>query len=117
MVGAAYSVVNFALGPFFLHPLQVLLDYPLAFGALGMAGLVKSSILRTSPSLPPSALLVAICVVLASVIRFGMHFASGMLYFAHLAPADTPVWQFALVYNASYLLPETFYLSWLSGYL
>ena len=50
---------------------------------------------------------VAICVVLAGFLRFGMHFASGMLYFAHLAPEGTPVWQFSLLYNASYVLPET----------
>ncbi len=106
MVGAAYSAVNFALGPFFLHPLQVLLDYPLAFGALGMAG-VATSISRTSTSLAPSSLMVTISVVLASVVRFGMHFVSGMLYFAHLAPEGTPVWQFSLLYNASYVLPET----------
>jgi thiamine transporter len=105
MVGAAYSAVNFALGPFFLHPLQLLLDYPLAFGALGIAGTRISSV-GTNTSVRAS-MAVAIRVVLASFLRFGMHFASGILYFAHLAPEGTPVWQFSLLYNASYLLPET----------
>lgn len=97
MTGIAYSAVNFALGPFFLHPLQVLLDYPLAFGALGIAGMPRS----------PTRSAVALAVVMASAARFGMHFASGMLYFGHLAPEGTSVWQFSILYNASYIVPET----------
>lgn len=33
-----YGVLQFILEPYFVHPLQVLLDYPLAFGALGISG-------------------------------------------------------------------------------
>lgn len=33
-----FGVLRFILQPFFVHPLQVLLDYPLAFGALGISG-------------------------------------------------------------------------------
>jgi thiamine transporter len=37
--GVAYGLLQFALGPYVVHPAQVLLDYPLAFGALGLTGL------------------------------------------------------------------------------
>jgi thiamine transporter len=115
LIGVAYSAVNFALGPFFLHPLQVMLDYPLAFGALGMAGLSRSVWPLTSSTdnvvsgriLSSSRLGLAGSIILASAVRFGMHFSSGMLYFAHLAPEGTSVWQFSVVYNASYIVPET----------
>ena len=107
MVGVAYSAVNFALGPFFLHPLQVLLDYPLAFGSLAVVGLARSSMPTGVQVAFATRLLMASAVLMAGAVRFGMHFASGMLYFAHLAPLGTPVWQFSLIYNASYVLPET----------
>jgi len=34
----AYGILQFITGPYVVHPLQVLLDYPLAFGALGLSG-------------------------------------------------------------------------------
>ena len=109
MIGVAYSAVNFALGPFFLHPLQVVLDYPLAFGALGIAGLSRSVWPLTSSGRMSSSSRLGLIgsIILASTVRFGMHFLSGMLYFAHLAPEGTSVWQFSVVYNASYIVPET----------
>jgi len=33
-----YGLVQLAVEPFVYHPVQVLLDYPIAFGALGLAG-------------------------------------------------------------------------------
>tara|TARA_Y100001960_G_C14443491_1_gene713717 strand:- start:49 stop:609 length:561 start_codon:yes stop_codon:yes gene_type:complete len=107
MVGVAYSAVNFALGPFFLHPLQVLLDYPLAFGSLAVAGLARSLMPTGAQIALATRLVMGSAVLMAGAVRFGIHFTSGMLYFAHLAPEGTPVWQFSLIYNASYVLPET----------
>ena len=31
----AYGILQFITGPYVVHPLQIILDYPLAFGALG----------------------------------------------------------------------------------
>lgn len=39
----AYGILQFITGPYVLHPLQVLLDYPLAFGALGLSGFFHNS--------------------------------------------------------------------------
>ena len=39
LAGALYGVLDFILNPFFFHPLQVVLDYPVAFALLGMAGI------------------------------------------------------------------------------
>ena len=33
-----FALLQFITGPYFIHPLQVLLDFPLAFGALGLSG-------------------------------------------------------------------------------
>ena len=38
IAAVAYGVLQFITGPYVVHPLQVLLDYPLAFGALGLSG-------------------------------------------------------------------------------
>ena len=38
LTAVAYGVLQFILGPYIYTPIQVVVDYPLAFGALGLAG-------------------------------------------------------------------------------
>ena len=83
-------------GAFLVQPVQVLLDYPLAFGALGLAGLVpvparRAPCLGRGPagpggwcrSSPPSTGAVALGVS----ARFVCHFLSGIIFFGQLRPA------------------------------
>jgi len=98
--GAVYGLLNFLITPFFVHPVQVLLDYPVAFGAVGLAAL-PAELGRRRP-----AAAAVIGVLIGSGARLASHFLSGVVYFSHLAPAGTPVWQYSLAYNASYVLPE-----------
>lgn len=42
VVGAVYGLIDMLLGDSMYHPIQILLDYPIAFGALGLAGLFSS---------------------------------------------------------------------------
>ena len=71
-VGGIYGLVNMALGGYIVDPIQALLDYPLAFAALGLAGL-----LRTHPLLGVS---------LGITGRFFAHFISGVWFFSMYAP-------------------------------
>ncbi|MBD0355302.1 MAG: energy-coupled thiamine transporter ThiT, partial [Rubrobacteraceae bacterium] len=41
VAGATYGLLDLAIDPYVVHPVQLLLDYPLAFGVLGLAGLFK----------------------------------------------------------------------------
>jgi thiamine transporter len=88
-----YGLVDFALPPFYAyHPIQVLLDYPIAFGALGLAGLF-----RNYP-------LVGVGVGIGG--RFMAHFTSGFIFFAEYAPAGMSPILYSAIYNGSYLLGE-----------
>ena len=87
-----YGLVQFALEPYAYHPIQVLLDYPLAFGVLGLAGLF-----RNYP-------LVGVGVGIGG--RFIAHFASGFIFFAEYAPAGMNPILYSAIYNGSYLLGE-----------
>lgn len=92
IVGVAYGMVQMLLEPFVVHPIQAILDYPLAFGLLGLAG-----VSRRIPSLG---------VVLGIGGRIVCHVAAGVVFFGHYAPEGTPALLYSLVYNASYLVPE-----------
>lgn len=90
--GAVYGMVQLAVMPQIYYPTQVLLDYPLAFGCLGLAGFFKK--------LP----LIGVAVSISG--RFVMHFLSGILFFAAYAPTGMSPWVYSALYNASYLIPE-----------
>ena len=87
-----YGVVQFAFGPYIFHPAQVLLDYPIAFGLLGIAGFFQNR-----PFLGAS---------LGIIGRFVAHFLSGIIFFASYAPEGMNPAIYSTVYNGGYLLVE-----------
>jgi len=89
---AVYGCVQLAIEPFIYHPAQVLLDYPIAFGALGLAGFFKNR-----PFL-------GINVAIGG--RFLAHFVSGAIFFATYAPEGMSPLVYSAIYNGGYLLPE-----------
>lgn len=87
-----YGLVQLMLEPYIYHPVQVLLDYPLAFGVIGLAGLFKGRPL------------IGIAVGIAG--RFVAHFLSGIIFFAEYAPPGIHPAMYSAIYNGSYLLGE-----------
>jgi len=94
--GVLYGLIQFAVLPF-IAPLQyaliqVLLDYPLAFGVLGLAGFFqKYPILGAAVGISG---------------RFIMHFISGVFFWAIVEAPSLNPWVYSAVYNGSYVLPE-----------
>ena len=95
VTGAAYGLLNLAIEPFVVHPVQVLFDYPLAFGALGLAGLFGPTV--------RGAVFGAVVAVSA---RFVCHFVSGVAFFASYAPEGWNPYLYSAAYNAAYLVPS-----------
>ena len=46
LAGAAYGILQFIIDPYMVSVLQILFDYPLAFGALGLSGFFHNQIGR-----------------------------------------------------------------------
>ena len=90
--GAVYGMVQLVVMPQIYFPTQVLLDYPLAFGCLGIAGFFQKRPL------------IGVAVSISG--RFVMHFLSGALFFAAYAPAGMSPLVYSALYNVSYLIPE-----------
>ncbi len=109
--GALFGVVDLFLEPYVVYWAQFLLDYPIAFGALGLAGVVRPMLLVSRRRAGAQAVtLAAGAAILGTLIggsaRFLAHFLSGILFFAANAPKGQPVAVYSAVYNASYLLPS-----------
>jgi thiamine transporter len=95
--GLLYGLLQMYLpGFFYFHPAQVVLDYPLAFMSLAVAGFVDVRGWRT----------LAVAVALALSARFACHFFSGLIFFAAYAPDWEAPWLYAATYNLLYLVPE-----------
>lgn len=90
--GAAYGLVRYFLSGYVVHPVQFLLDYPIAFAALGLAGLFRSR-----PWL-------GVTVGIAG--RFMSHLVAGAVFFAVYAPEGKSPWLYSFGYQAAYLVPE-----------
>ena len=96
-VGAVYGVMQFIIEPYFLSVPQMLLDYPIAFAMVGLAGLFSKSENR--------ALGLTAGVVLGSLGRFVAAGLSGVVFFAEYAGGQNP-WVYSIGYNGAYMLPE-----------
>lgn len=105
--GVLYGLVDFMIEPYIVHPIQFLLDYPVAFGGLGVAGIVFVSA-KNSSSAPPALSLARIRmgILLGAGARFFSHFVSGIVFWGQYAPEGQPVWLYSLIYNGSYIGTE-----------
>ena len=92
LAGVVFGLVVLIIEPFIFHPIQVLLDYPIAFGLLGLAGFFRK--------------LPLIGVGAGMVGRFFAHFISGIVFFSAFVPEGMNHALYSVIYNGSYLLPE-----------
>lgn len=84
MVGMCVGLLNLLFNPYVIHPLQLLLDYPLAFGALGLGAIFIT--------------------YLAGVIaRYICAVLSGIIFFGSYAPDGFNAVSWSLFYNITYL--------------
>ncbi len=93
--GLAYGLLQLVTGPYIVFPLQVLVDYPLAFGALGLSGFFWNS---------KHGLIKGYLVGVLG--RYVFAVLSGWLFFGAYAWEGWAPLPYSLAYNAAYLVPE-----------
>lgn len=105
VAGLGYGLLQYLQGGWWLNVWQFLLDYLLAFAALGLAGFAhKKNDRWIYISIPVAAVGRALCAILAGLMWVAdtpveeltigaVHFSSPLLY--------------SIVYNGAYLIPDT----------
>lgn len=118
VAGALFGVIDLALEPYVIHWAQFFLDYPLAFAAVGLAGLWSPLWRRlvASGRTPLAVATVVPAAVLTGMLgRYVAHFVSGVIFFATSAMggplangqspfADAGALKAAAIYSALYNL-------------
>jgi len=95
ITGIAFGLLQFIIDPYMLSIPQVILDYPLAFGALGLSGLFCNKKFGLQ-----------IGYIIGVVGRFVCSTLSGVIFFADYAPEGMNPWVYSIAYQGSYLGAE-----------
>ncbi len=93
--GFIYGVLQAVQDPWILHPAQFLLDYPVAFAAIGLAGMFRR--IKVFEKLPQVSF--ALGAIVSGTLRFLSHVFSGVFAFAEYAGGKNP-WIYSLGYNS-----------------
>ena len=96
MTGFAHGILQLIIDPFVIHPVQLLMDYPLAFGSLGLSGLFSNSKNGLQKGL------------IAGVTgRWLFSSLSGYLFFKEYAWDGWHPLPYTFTYNGIYIFTET----------
>lgn len=92
--GTAVGLLNLLHDPYVIHPMQLLLDYPLAFAMIGLGGIVRGMNSRNIWRLP-------LGVLIGGIGRYIVAVISGVVFFAEYAPENLDAWLYALTHFVS----------------
>ena len=103
MAGLAWGILDLVLRGFssggFLNPLQGFVEYPLAFGVVGLIGLgsvrVKTAIKDGKNALG----LIIFYSAIGFLAKYFLHFIAGGIYWGTYAPKGMNPWIYSLVIN------------------
>lgn len=95
MTGLAYGVLQLLIDPYVLYPMQLVVDYFLAFGALGLSGLfsnAKNGLVKG--------------YIAAVLGRYVFAVISGWIFFGSYAWEGWGALPYSMVYNGIYIFAE-----------
>ena len=95
MAGVAYGLLQMILDPYIISLPQMLIDYPFAFGALGLSGLFSEK---------KNGMIIGYIVSVFG--RFVFAVLSGVIFFGMYAPEGMSPLVYSVSYNGAYLAAE-----------
>lgn len=100
------GALQLLMGAYIFHPVQVILDYPVAFGALGLTGFWAKKVDKGDNV----TVAIVISTAIASIGRFLSHTVSGYVFFQEWFPEGVNPWVHSGIYNIGYV-----FFSWLAS--
>ena len=91
-----YGCLQALQDTYIIHPVQFLLDYPLAFGMIGVSGFFC----ERTPLKKNKLIAFIVGAVIAVVLRYACHICSGVFAFADYADLET--YDTAIAYSFAY---------------
>ena len=94
LVGCTYGLLDLLIDPYVIHPLQLLVDYPMAYAAVALCCVAKLFPVKDYFKLP-------IAVFFGYLGKYIMAVLSGVVFFAEYA-GDQGALAYSLLYNLNY---------------
>ncbi|MCD6419613.1 MAG: energy-coupled thiamine transporter ThiT [Synergistetes bacterium] len=91
IAGSILGLLIMVSDPYFVHPLQIVLDYPLPFALLGISGMFSNIYLG---------------IVAGIAGKFFSHWLSGVVFFASYAPKGVSPLVYSAIYNGTTTVPN-----------
>ena len=95
IAGVVYGMLQFIQSPSFYEPMQAMLDYPIAFGAIGLAGIARNFKFLKGNIFAEFA----VGSTIAILLRYFSHVISGYFVFSSWAMPGYTAVSWAFVYN------------------
>jgi len=95
--GITFGLIDFIIKPEFLHPIQVLFDYLLAYGALGLSGFFRGRRFGMCAGYITGASVRFLLVTLSGCVFWSSYLSYGSTFGLIVASG---------AYNITYILPE-----------
>lgn len=104
ITGLIYGFLQLVINPYVIHPVQLIMDYPLPYALLGTAGFLPVNKFKNNNFKLYSSIFAGTLVAVLG--RFIIHVLSGVIFFSSYAldKGQNP-WIYSLIYNGSYIVP------------
>lgn len=105
LTGLVYGLIQLILNPYIVHPVQLIMDYPLAYSLVGLTGFMYIRSLNKKSN-KSSYINVFFAVTAGGLGRLLSHILSGVIFFSQYVPEGQNPWLYSTIYNASYMIPS-----------
>ena len=95
LAGMCVGLISLIFNPYVIHPIQLLLDYPLAFGSLALGGIFAAK----KNGLIKGYIFGIFCRYICAVL-------SGVIFFGEYAPEGFNAFTWSIWYNFTYVAVE-----------
>lgn len=105
--GFLVGVLQMMFGAYILHWAQALLDYVVAFTAIGLAGVMRPTIIHAmkNEKITLQFIYIVAAIMIGGIIRFIAHLLAGVIFFKEYAGDQNP-WIYSTIYNCTYIIPS-----------
>jgi len=108
LTGILVGFSDLMFDPFVISIPQMLLDYPIAYGLVGLAGLfaLRKEQQQQRPAVQKLIAFAIAGTIIGGLARLAAHVLSGVIFFAQYAPEAQNVWVYSIAYNATFMGPN-----------
>ena len=87
-----------------VHPVQIILEYPVAYMLVGVAGIFKSAVNKNQGA--GKLFYLSLGGIIGGGLRLIIHIIAGIIYFKAYTPDGLNVIGWSVIYNMGYMIPS-----------